>query len=118
MKKIITILKLVIPVFVIWYYYPYVTFKGTYERSWLGEKQYVVIDDQYTSVTTTFEYQLKPFRRMIWVDLGHETEESLFPLYLPVKLGWNKIYEWDFKSGGWNKLKKLKHGEPAAPHLR
>jgi hypothetical protein len=115
MKKIITILILVIPVFIIWYFYPCFTFKGTYERSWLGETQFVVIGDKFVDGEHSYDFQLKPIRRMLWVDM----RLPLFDMeHYPVKLGWNKIYEWDSKSGGWDKLKKIKQPQSIKPIVK
>lgn len=109
---------LVVAIFAIWYFYPCLSFKGTYSRTvnWSSGKevQHVFIGEKYTDGDSLYEYQLKPLRRMLRVDI--EAEQSLLPRpYYPVKLGWNKIYEWDFKSGKWKKLEKVK--EPISDAL-
>lgn len=66
---------------------------------------YIEIDDQYGGGDSFYDYQLKPIRRMLWVDI----QSPLFHNgYYPVKLGWNKIYEWDIKGGHWDKRNKVK----------
>lgn len=102
---------LVVVMFVIWYFYPCLNFKGTYSKAvhWNSGKQikYVSIGEKYTDGDFTYEYHLKPIRRMLWVDI--QAEQSLLPRsYYPIKLGWNKIYVWDCKSGSWSKLTKTK----------
>ena len=121
MKKIITALVICLLIFCVWYFYPCLSFKGTYSRNLYrditqGEVECVVVGDKYYEALVSegevlwressyYDYQLKPLQRMIIVD----RHSVLTPKdYRSIKLGWNKIYEWNHNKGRWKKSEKVK----------
>jgi len=131
MKKIITVPIICLFIFCAWYFYPCFNLKGTYSRTlnWENapEVECVVIGDKYYEAivsdgekgheaccfdgqrlnreTPFYDYQLKPLRRMIIVD----RHSALTPKdYRLIKLGWNKIYEWNYNQNCWVKCEKIK----------
>lgn len=110
--------------FCVWYFYPCLSFKGTYSRIaiWGGYTNfsYVIVDDKFDELYfdgqvidglyaadhpyMKYDYQLKPFHRMILVDM----HSALTPLdYRPVKLGWNTIYTWNHYEDCWDKCERV-----------
>lgn len=104
-----TALSIALILFGIWFFYPCFTYKGTYSctRNTVPEKttEIMIIDEELHWGDRSDSYTLKPFRRMLWLD----NQSPLFPEgHYPIKLGWNKVYEWDFKSGGWIRFEKVR----------
>jgi hypothetical protein len=96
--------------------YPSLTVRGYYEGrfEWFEktEVEYVEIGDTYIMKgddeypDTELPYHLKPLQRLIWVKIDLPDME-----YVPVKMGWNKIYQPVLKVG-LVEFKKI--GEPAS----
>ncbi|MDF7809269.1 hypothetical protein P4E94_17625 [Pontiellaceae bacterium B12219] len=100
------ILTLVLPIigWAIWHFYPSLTVRGYYEGKyeWFDktEVEYVEIRDTYIFIGNDeypdeeAPYRLNPVQRLIWVKIDAPEME-----YVPVKLGWNKIYQPVIKVG-------------------
>ena len=111
------ILTFILPIigWAIWHFYPSLTVRGYYEGrfEWFGktEVEYVEIGDTYIlkgdgeHSDIEVPYRLNPLQRLLWVKIDAPDME-----YIPVKLGWNKIYQPVIKVG-LVKFKKI--GEPA-----
>mgnify|MGYP001133757200 CR=1 FL=1 len=109
MKRIIPLLILIIAIFCIWYFYPCFAFKGTYTytQNTIPEPTaiYITIDDKFRTDSSELNYKLNPIRRRLELDI-HPSPMGLN--IGKIKLGWNKIYEWDFKRGYWVQRNKVK----------
>ena len=100
------ILTFILPIigWSIWHFYPSLTYRGYYEGrfEWFDktEIEYVEIgdtyiikgDDKYPDIE--LPYHIKPLQRLIWVKIDAPEMK-----YIPVKLGWNKIYQPVIKVG-------------------
>jgi len=105
-SKTAKILTIILPIigWSIWHFYPSLTYRGYYEGrfEWFGETEieYVEIGDTYILKgndevpDTEAPYYLKPLQRLIWVKIDTPGME-----YVPVKLGWSKIYQPVIKVG-------------------
>lgn len=106
-SKTAKILTIILPIigWSIWHFYPSLTYRGYYEGKyeWLGETEIefvVEIGDTYilkgngAVPDTEAPYHLKPLQRLIWVKTEIHGIE-----YVPVKLGWRKIYQPVIKVG-------------------
>ena len=97
--------------FVVWYFYPIFTFKGIYENydrelvvsDRIDESYHLIFKGNYPEVE--FQYKLKPFRRMLWVD--YEVPSLELNERIPVRLEWNKLERPVFMNG-WTKFNKIK----------
>jgi hypothetical protein len=101
MKKIITALILIFSIVAVWYFYPCLTFRGTYSRTnQNGTERTIIIDDLIQVKKASGEYSINYLDRTLWSPsiLGLNT----------IKLSYSKIYERDFKTGKLTELKKTK----------
>ena len=89
-------------IFVIWYFYPSITFRGTYTQTttarmredWFSDI-HIKKDAFYVSENKFTKYTINPFERVLWID-QFSVEPKEFPedhayRFFPVKLRWNKI---------------------------
>lgn len=88
-------------IFLSWYFYPVLTYKGTYSVNIQGYTEIVRIDEYYRSYMENDRsselkdpYSLKPFRRMLLVEYN-----SPLLKFVPVRLGCDKIYQYCFWDG-------------------
>lgn len=101
--------------FAIWHFYPAFTYKGTYQASIQGKPETVYIAESYHPDGREEKgtaYRVMPFQRMLWVEMDLPDMK-----YVPVKLGWNKIYQPVLKIG-LVKFTKIPTNQNMAPMVK